>query len=224
MAISKTRKAYCIVYQGSKRCTPSHVFLTDELRMMAATTTSTTIGPTIEKLTQPSHKARLSLCRRRTNVPCLHKLISTKKKNQPTNHHHHLQPLTNKSINHKISLLNKIKLLNKSQRHFIEHIQGKGRVGRTVNTRLRYVVDTRRSHEDRTLCIEFLGKVKGWKGRRRGREREKVTAWRERKRGGENVIDIVNSGWKVEKGKEGISERERKEFYRGREILGLERN
>ena len=78
------------------------------------------------------------------------------------------------------------------------------------------MVDTRRSHEDRTLCIEFLGKVKG-KGsekdkeeeeRERERERGKVTAWRERKRGGENVIDIVNRRWKIEKGKEGISERE----------------
>ena len=35
-----------------------------------------------------------------------------------------------------------------------------------------------------------------------------MTAWRERKRGGENVIDIVNRGWQIEKGKEGISERE----------------
>ena len=38
------------------------------------------------------------------------------------------------------------------------------------------MVDTRRSHEDRTLCIEFLGKAKGEgneKGRRRGRERER---------------------------------------------------
>ena len=43
-----------------------------------------------------------------------------------------------------------------------------------------------------------------------------MTAWRERKRGGENVIDIVNRGWKIEKGKEGISERERIEFYRGK--------
>lgn len=69
MEISKTRKAYCIVYQGSNRCTPSHVFLTNELRMTATTTATTTIGPTLEKLTQPSHKARLSLCIRRTNVP-----------------------------------------------------------------------------------------------------------------------------------------------------------
>ena len=44
--------------------------------------------------------------------------------------------------------------------------------------------------------------------RERERERGKVTAWRERKRGGENVIDIVNRGWQIEKGKEGISERE----------------
>ena len=44
--------------------------------------------------------------------------------------------------------------------------------------------------------------------RERERERGRVTAWRERKRGGENVIDIVNRGWKIEKGKEGISERE----------------
>ena len=51
-----------------------------------------------------------------------------------------------------------------------------------------------------------------------------MTTWSERKRGGENVIDIVNRRWKIEKGKEGISERERKEFYRGSEILGLERN
>ena len=92
------------------------------------------------------------------------------------------------------------------------------------------MVDTRRSHEDRTLCIEFLGKAKGEgneKGRRRGRERERERKWRlgeKGKEGGENVIDIVNSGWKIEKGKEGISERERKEFYRGSEILGLERN
>ena len=91
MEISKTRKAYCIVYQGSNRCTPSHVFLTNELRMTATTTATTTIGPTLEKLTQPSHKARLSLCIRRTNVPWLHKLISTQKikTNKPTTTSNH---------------------------------------------------------------------------------------------------------------------------------------
>ena len=89
MEISKTRKAYCIVYQGSKWCTPSHIFLTNELRMTATTTTTTTttIGPTLKKLTQPSHKARLSICIRRTNVPCLHKLISTKKKPTTTSNY-----------------------------------------------------------------------------------------------------------------------------------------
>ena len=60
--------------------------------------------------------------------------------------------------------------------------------------------------------------MKRTKKRKRERERErgKVTAWRERKRGGENVIDIINRRWKIEKGKEGISERERIEFYRGK--------
>ena len=46
------------------------------------------------------------------------------------------------------------------------------------------MVDTRRSHEDRTLCIEFLGKAKGEgneKGRRRGREREGESDGLERK-------------------------------------------
>ena len=50
--------------------------------------------------------------------------------------------------------------------------------------------------------------MKRTKKGKRERERGKVTAWRERKRGGENVIDIVNRRWKIEKGKEGISERE----------------